>query len=82
MMQIVMRLFPYRMGKNSLSKKHICICDYKSSKHLHFLFYNHLFFRHTSLSHETGITSKELSFFKYYQIILSYSKQSFTIVYC
>ena len=39
------------------------------------------FFRHTSWSHETGKTFKDLRFFKYYQIILSYSKQSFNIVY-
>ena len=84
MMQIVIRLCPYRMGKKlAIKEKYICLCDYQSTKHLHFLFYNYLFFlRHTSWSHETGITSKELSFFfKYYQIILSYSKQSFTIVY-
>ena len=82
MMQIVMRLYPYRMGKNLLSKKNIYV--YAITNHQNTcIFFSIIicFFRHTSWSHETGITSKELTFFKYYQIILSKSKQSFTIVY-
>ena len=70
-------------GENSLSKKNIYV--YAITNHQNTcIFFSIIicFFRHTSWSHETGITSKELSFFKYYQIILSYSKQSFTIVYC
>ena len=72
MMQIVMRLFPYTMGKNSLSKKNIYV--YAITNHQNNCIFFSIFirfFRHTSWSHETGIISKELRFF--------YSKQSFNI---
>ena len=49
--------------KNVIKEKYVCVCDYQSSKHLHFLFYNSSCLRHTSWSHETGFTSTELCFF-------------------
>ena len=73
MMQIVMRLFPYRMGKNSLSKTNIYV--YVITNHQNTcIFFSIIirFFRHTSWSHETGINLRRSVF---------YTKLSFNIVY-
>ena len=63
MVQIV-RLFPYRIGKKSLSKKDIYVNAITNHQNTCIFFSMIIrFFRHTSWSHETGITSKELRFF-------------------
>ena len=49
--------------KLAIKEKYICLCDYQHQNTCIFFSIVICFFRHTSWSPETGITSKELSFF-------------------
>ena len=82
MVQIAMRLCPNRKGKTTRYQRKIYMCMRLTI--IKTLFFNNsisLHIKQTNVVAWDRNNSKELSFFKHYQIIWNYSKQSFTIAY-